>query len=149
MESDQRSSILLFLILAIRHFGTSVVKCFDTSTPGIWDSEMELFFGLRSSLLVFLFWDFGVSHFSGSTFQHSCDEVLRHFNSRYLGPWNGVICQSTKLFIGVPISGFEFSRFRISQLGLLMTKSLDSSNSRYPKLSSCLRDFLTPLHLAL
>jgi hypothetical protein len=46
MESDQRSGISLFHILVIRHFGTSVVKCFDTSTPSLRDSEMELFFGL-------------------------------------------------------------------------------------------------------
>jgi hypothetical protein len=115
MESDQRSGISLFRISAIRHFDTPVVKCFDTSTPGIRDSEMELFPGLRSSLLVCLFQDFGVSHFGDSTFRHSCDEVFRHFNSRYPGLRNGVISRSAKFFVGVPISGFGFSGFRISR----------------------------------
>jgi hypothetical protein len=31
---------------AFQNFGTPVVKCFNTSTLGIWDSEMELFPGL-------------------------------------------------------------------------------------------------------
>jgi hypothetical protein len=66
MESDQRSGISSFHILAIRHFDTPVVKCFDTSTLGIQDSEMELFPSLRNSLLVWLFKDFGVSHFTTS-----------------------------------------------------------------------------------
>jgi hypothetical protein len=41
MESDQQSGISLFHILVIGHFGTPLVKCFDTSTPGIQSSEME------------------------------------------------------------------------------------------------------------
>jgi hypothetical protein len=76
MESDQRYGILLFCILTIHNFDTSMVKCFDTSTPSIQDSEMELFPGLRSSLLVCLFQDFGVSCFGDLAFQHSCDEVF-------------------------------------------------------------------------
>jgi hypothetical protein len=46
MESDQQSGISSFRISIIWHFDTPVVKCFDTSTPGIRDSEMELFHGL-------------------------------------------------------------------------------------------------------
>jgi hypothetical protein len=45
-------SVKLFVYVPIsgfRHFDTPVVKCFKTSTPGIQDSEMELFPGLQNS----------------------------------------------------------------------------------------------------
>jgi hypothetical protein len=138
MELDQRSGISLFRISTIRHFDTSVVKCFDTSTPGIWDFEMELFPGLRSSLLMCLFWDFDISHFDDSTFRHSCDEVFRHFNSRYPGPRNGVISWSATFFVGVPISGFW--RFAFRDSGTPVVRVLDIPNP-VSKTVSCFRDF--------
>jgi hypothetical protein len=36
-----KSCISQFRVSSLRHFGTPVVKCFDTSTPGIQNSEME------------------------------------------------------------------------------------------------------------
>jgi hypothetical protein len=44
------------------------MKCFDTSNPSIWDSEMDLFPGIQNSLLVCLF---RVSGFWGFTFHDS------------------------------------------------------------------------------
>jgi hypothetical protein len=38
-----------FTFHSFLHFDTPVMKCFDTSTPGIWESKMELFFGLQNS----------------------------------------------------------------------------------------------------
>jgi hypothetical protein len=58
----------MFLSSAIRHFGTPMMKCFDTSTLSIQDPEMELFSGLRNSLLVCLFRVLG---FRGFTFHDS------------------------------------------------------------------------------
>jgi hypothetical protein len=56
-----------FHISAIRDFVFPVVKCFDTPTPGIQNSEME------SDQ-----WS-GISAFGFSVFRHFCDEVFRHF----------------------------------------------------------------------
>jgi hypothetical protein len=36
-----KNCISQFHVLALRHFGTPVVKCFNTSTPGIRNSKME------------------------------------------------------------------------------------------------------------
>jgi hypothetical protein len=36
-----KSYISQFRVSALRHFGTPVVKCFDTSTPSIQNFEME------------------------------------------------------------------------------------------------------------
>jgi hypothetical protein len=84
---------------------------------------MDLFPDLRSSLLVCLFMDFGVSRFDNSTFRHSYDEEFQHFNSQYSGPRNGVISQSTTFFVGVPISGFRCFTFHDSRT--LVVRVLD------------------------
>jgi hypothetical protein len=36
-----KNCILQFHISALRHFGTPMAKCFDTSTPGIRNYEMD------------------------------------------------------------------------------------------------------------
>ena len=59
--------------------------------------------------------------------------------SQYLKLWNGVISRSAKLFVDVPISGFRCFAFRRFDISVM--KCFDTSSSRYPKLSSCFRDF--------
>jgi hypothetical protein len=115
MESDQRSGISLFRISAIRHFDTPVVKCFDTSTPSIGTLKWSYF-----SIYKALCWCayFEISAFCISAIQHFGTPMMKCFDTSTPGIRDSemeLFPESAKFFVGVPISGFRFSGFHISQ----------------------------------
>jgi hypothetical protein len=90
-------------------FGTPVVRVLDI--PNSWYPKSSSFFQ-----------DFGVSHFAIPRLLMM--KSLDSSNSRYPKLQNGVISRSARLFIYVPLSGFQDSGFRNS--GTPVLKGLNS-----------------------
>jgi hypothetical protein len=127
-----KNCISQFRVSALRHFGTPVVKCFDTSTPGIRNSEMES--DQRSGTPAFLI----------SVNRHFGIPVVKFLDS----PCRGARNSETELVCD--ISRLRVSRFRDSsdEESLLLTPPTPGiRNSGMESLSFLdfgFRDFGTP-----
>jgi len=89
--------ILAFLISRLRDSCDEESRLLTPANPSIWNFEMELFPSLQNSLLMCLFQDFGVSHFTTLGLLWWIVSTLDSSSSRYLKLRNGVYASNLSM----------------------------------------------------